>query len=129
MNTNYIREKIRSLRIAKGITQKEMGERLYMDERTYGKIERGEKKSMDILLLTSIADKLNVDLDVLLVKEKANTPGPAVAGTGNPAMIQVLIEAHEVLTQDIRQLKEEIRRMILSQQEALRMLRQTEQVG
>ncbi len=125
MDINYIREKIKSLRLARGITQREMGDRLYMDERTYGKIERGEKKSMDILLLTSIADKLNVSLDVLLVKEK--TPGHVQEqdpeNTEHTGHIRMLVAAHEVLLEDIQQLKAEIRKMVSTQQEALRMLR------
>ncbi len=125
MDINYIREKIKSLRLARGITQREMGDRLYMDERTYGKIERGEKKSIDILLLTSIADKLNVDLETLLGKENTATAEQAAATTGSPD-IHSLVEAHQALREEIQQLKDEIKTMISSHQEALRILRHSE---
>ncbi len=125
MDITYIREKIKLLRRTKGITQKEMGNRLYMDERSYAKIERGEKKSIDILLLTSIADKLNVDLETLLGKENTATAEQAAATTGSPD-IHSLVEAHQALREEIQQLKDEIKTMISSHQEALRILRHSE---
>lgn len=128
MDITYIREKIKLLRRTKGITQKEMGSRLYMDERSYAKIERGEKKSIDILLLTSIADKLNVDLETLLGKENtaaATQAANTTTTTGNTD-IHSLIEAHQALREEIQQLKDEIKTMISSHQEALRILRHSE---
>lgn len=125
MDITYIREKIKLLRRTKGITQKEMGNRLYMDERSYAKIERGEKKSIDILLLTSIADKLNVDLETLLGKENTVTAEQSAATTGSPDL-HSLVEAHQALREEIQQLKDEIKTMISSHQEALRILRHSE---
>lgn len=124
MDITYIREKIKLLRRTKGITQKEMGSRLYMDERSYAKIERGEKKSIDILLLTSIADKLNVDLETLLGKE--HTPPEPHPETANNTDLHCLIEAHQALREEIQQLKDEIKVMISSHQEALRILQRSE---
>lgn len=124
MDITFIREKIKLLRRTKGITQKEMGNRLYMDERSYAKIERGEKKSIDILLLTSIADKLNVDIETLLGKEApaAGQQPEAVSDAG----IRSLLEAHQELKGEIQQLKDEIKVMIMNHKEALRMLKRAE---
>ena len=124
MDITFIREKIKLLRRTKGITQKEMGSRLYMDERSYAKIERGEKKSIDILLLTSIADKLNVDIETLLGKEAppAGQQPEAVSDAG----IHSLIEAQQELKEEIQQLKDEIKVMITNHKEVLRMLKRAE---
>lgn len=126
MDITFIREKIKLLRRTKGITQKEMGNRLYMDERSYAKIERGEKKSIDILLLTSIADKLNVDIEILLGKEappvKAEQPAEALTDSG----ISSLIESQRALKEEIQQLKDQVKIMIISHQEALRILKRSE---
>lgn len=124
MDITSIREKIKLLRRTKGITQKEMGSRLYMDERSYAKIERGEKKSIDILLLTSIADKLNVDIETLLGKD--TPPSQPHAETVSDADIHSLIAAQQALRDEIQQLKDEIKLMISSHQEALRILRHSE---
>jgi transcriptional regulator with XRE-family HTH domain len=125
MDITFIREKIKLLRRTKGITQKEMGNRLYMDERSYAKIERGEKKSIDILLLTSIADKLNVDIEILLGKE---SPPPAehVNDALTDLGINSLIESQKALREEIQQLKDQVKIMITNHQEALRILRQSE---
>lgn len=66
MDICHIRNNIKLLRRSRGITQKEIAVKLFMDERTYSKIERGEKKSMDIRLLSSIADILETDVHTLL---------------------------------------------------------------
>lgn len=61
-----IRNNIRLLRKSRGITQKEIACKLFIEERTYSKIERGEKKSIDISLLTAIAGILQTDITHLL---------------------------------------------------------------
>lgn len=125
MDITFIREKIKLLRRTKGITQKEMGNRLYMDERSYAKIERGEKKSIDILLLTSIADKLNVDIETLLGKESPPPPEPA-NDTIIDLSINSLIESQKALREEIQQLKDQVKIMITNHQEALRIIKHSE---
>ena len=75
MDICHIRNNIKLLRRSKGITQKEIAVRLFMDERTYSKIERGEKKSMDIRLLSSIADILETDV-LALIHEPSSVTVP-----------------------------------------------------
>ena len=75
MDICHIRNNIKLLRRSKGITQKEIAVKLFMDERTYSKIERGEKKSMDIRLLSSIADILETDV-LALIHEPSNVTVP-----------------------------------------------------
>jgi len=67
-----MRTKIKTLREGKGISQSQMAEKLHMDERNYKRIESGEKKTMDIGLLNSIAEALEVDMPDLLVSESVH---------------------------------------------------------
>ena len=60
-------KKIKAHRKEQGLTQKELANSLFMDERNYAKIERGQKKTLDVILLLSIAEALEVDI-VKLIK-------------------------------------------------------------
>ena len=62
MRHDFIREHIRSTREGKGFTQQEMAEKLGMDERTYARIERGEKKNIAWETLCDIANVLEKDV-------------------------------------------------------------------
>lgn len=66
MDPLQIRRNIKHLRNAKGMTQKEMAEALFMDERTYSNFERGVKKSIDIKLLLAISAILGTDMNKLI---------------------------------------------------------------
>jgi len=70
-STNFMpykqtRKLIKKLRTIKGISQKEMAERLFMDERSYRRIENDEKKSLDPVLLIRICEALGLDKSFLL---------------------------------------------------------------
>jgi len=69
MSTLAIRSKVKTLRESKGISQSQMAERLHMDERTYKRIENGEKKLLDLELLDRIAKALETDWTELVKDE------------------------------------------------------------
>ena len=128
MNLSYIRSNIKKLRRAKGTTQREMALRLYMDERTYAKIERGVNKSMDIRLLSAIADILDTDVASLLedqltespLKEKMavkSEPGKAPVPDSPPD------PGNAALLQEIIALKADIRELIEFQKRAMKLLK------
>jgi len=66
MDAQDIRFNIKLLRRQKGITQKMIAEKLYIDERTYAKMERGENKLIDIRMLHAIAQILGVEVGALI---------------------------------------------------------------
>lgn len=72
MTTSKICKKIKEHRTKKGMTQKELANALFMDERNYAKFERGQKKSIDVFLLQSIADVLKINILELLYKKEEN---------------------------------------------------------
>lgn len=127
MDLNSIRCNIKRLRKSARITQKEMAFKLFMDERTYSKFERGENKSMDIRLLASIASILEIDLPVLLQNSmEQECPTPQLSENGHhhydlnhngSAVRQTDIE------QEIRTLKEEVRALISYHKETLKMIK------
>jgi transcriptional regulator with XRE-family HTH domain len=109
-----------------------MALRLYMDERTYAKIERGVNKSMDIRLLSAIADILETDVSTLLqnpltIPDQAarkEIPEPSALANhetrennGNPQHENV------TLLKEILSLKEEVKALMEFQRRAIRMLR------
>ena len=69
MSTLAVRSKIKTMRETRGISQSQMAEKLHMDERNYKRIESGEKKTIDIDLLSRIAEVLEVDIPELLTTE------------------------------------------------------------
>jgi transcriptional regulator with XRE-family HTH domain len=128
MNLSYIRSNIKKLRRAKGTTQREMALRLYMDERTYAKIERGVNKSMDIRLLSAIADILDTDVASLLEdqstvnisKEKSDekTEPGKISGLDHPTD-----PGTAALLKEIIALKADIRELIEFQKKAMKLLK------
>jgi len=72
MSTLTVRSKIKTMRETRGISQSQMAEKLQMDERNYKRIESGEKKTIDIDLLSRIAEVLEVDIPELLTTEVMN---------------------------------------------------------
>jgi transcriptional regulator with XRE-family HTH domain len=120
MDLNSIRCNIKRLRKSARITQKEMALKLFMDERTYSKFERGENKSMDIRLLASIASLLEIDLPVLLKdteEQEVNSckQQELQANSEYPSAIDI--------EKEIRTLKEEVHELILYHKEALKLLK------
>jgi transcriptional regulator with XRE-family HTH domain len=121
MDLNSIRCNIKRLRKSARITQKEMALKLFMDERTYSKFERGENKSMDIRLLASIASLLEIDFSALLQdaeEQQANSHKEQDhLNYGYPSSTSIDIE------KEIRTLKEEVHELIMYHKEVLRLLK------
>ena len=128
MDLNSIRCNIKRLRKSARITQKEMAFKLFMDERTYSKFERGENKSMDIRLLASIASILEIDLPVLLQHSmEHDSPPPQLVENGQHHHHEFNHNGqavkHTDIEQEIRTLKEEVRALISYHKEALKMIK------
>lgn len=128
MNLSYIRSNIKKLRRAKGTTQREMALRLYMDERTYAKIERGVNKSMDIRLLSAIADILDTDVASLLEDQLTVSPSKEKT-TEKPESGKIPTpdnppdHGNAALLQEIMALKADIRELIEFQKRAMKLLK------
>jgi len=131
MILSYVRFNIKRLRRIKGTTQREMALRLYMDERTYAKIERGVNKSMDIRLLSAIADILETDVPSLLQNpQTVAAPTPKSAPIAPPDPEPETIPAKPTpasdqrsLLEEILSLKEEVRALVEFQKKAIRLFR------
>lgn len=129
MDICHIRNNIKLLRRSRGITQKEIAVKLFMDERTYSKIERGEKKSMDIRLLSSIADILETDMFTLLkspgifTQEQSHNLHPVVADDEMYNHIHTLQQAQMDMMLEIKHIEESISQLINVNQTTLNQLR------
>jgi transcriptional regulator with XRE-family HTH domain len=128
MDICHIRNNIKLLRRSKGITQKEIAVKLFMDERTYSKIERGEKKSMDIRLLSSIADILETDVFTLLQSPSTNTESihnqhPVMVDDEMYSHIHSLQQTQMDLMLEIKHIEESISQLINVNQTTLNQLR------
>lgn len=128
MDICHIRNNIKLLRRSKGITQKEIAVKLFMDERTYSKIERGEKKSMDIRLLSSIADILETDVFTLLQSPSTNTEPihnqhPVMVDDEMYSHIHSLQQTQMDLMLEIKHIEESISQLINVNQTTLNQLR------
>lgn len=71
MDNNKIGKFISSLRKDKGLTQQELGERLYVTDKAVSKWERGLSLP-DITILESLAKELDVEISEILHGEKGN---------------------------------------------------------
>jgi len=67
INVSEIGQRIKKFRNARGLTQQEVAQKLRIGVRNYAKIERGERKILDVLLILEIAVLLNADLMELLI--------------------------------------------------------------
>lgn len=128
MDIYHIRNNIKLLRRSRGITQKEIAVKLFMDERTYSKIERGEKKSMDIRLLSSIADILETDVFTLLrspsAQESPNNLHSIMVDDEMYSHIHTLQQAQMDMMHEIKHIEERITQLITVNQTTLHQLRQ-----
>jgi transcriptional regulator with XRE-family HTH domain len=127
MDICHIRDNIKRLRRSRGITQKEIAVKLFMDERKYSKIDRGEKKSMDIRLLSSIADILETDMFTLL-KSPSTTTEPLY--NQHPVIddevynhIHTLQQTQMDMMVEIKHIEESISQLINVNQSTLNQLR------
>jgi transcriptional regulator with XRE-family HTH domain len=100
-----------------------------MDERTYSKIERGEKKSMDIRLLASIADILETDMFTLLKSPGTSTqelPHNQHQVSADDEMynhLHILQQAQMDMMLEIKHIEESISQLINVNQTTLSQLR------
>jgi transcriptional regulator with XRE-family HTH domain len=128
MDICHIRNNIKLLRRSKGITQKEIAVKLFMDERTYSKIERGEKKSMDIRLLSSIADILETDVLTLIhgpsnTAEALHNQHAALVDDEMYSHIHSLQQTQMDMMLEIKHIEESISQLINVNQTTLNQLR------
>jgi len=124
MDLNYIRLNIKNKRRAAGITQREMSTKLFMDERTYSKIERGEKKSVDIGLLSSIADILGTDINTLMIDPaKRNDLEDVIAVQKANALQNSANEEQRNMMAEIKALQDEVRELILCHKQTMDLLK------
>lgn len=86
-NEDLIRKRIRNLREATGMSQGDLAFKLGIDERTYARLERGERKQLDLHLLSAIASAMGIDLLNLLtpVFEKQTSEKPLADAKPKPA--------------------------------------------
>jgi transcriptional regulator with XRE-family HTH domain len=116
MILTHIRSNIKRLRKSKGITQREMSLRLFMDERTYAKMERGTNKSMDIRILSSIAEVLETDITELIQQPVEEENGKQETAK------TVEDESGQDLLQEVRELKKVIKELADFQKKALHLI-------
>jgi len=74
INLTDIGQRIKKYRHARNLTQQEVAMQLCIEVRNYAKIERGERKILDVLLILDISYILEVDLMELLTGEKTKIP-------------------------------------------------------
>ncbi len=131
MELTAIRCNIKKLRKLAGITQKEMAAKLFIEERTYSKIERGEQKSMDIRFVASIADILHTKVCTLLQDplQPTTEQAPALVADATETAqehacgINVPKTKQWDIALEIRMLKEEIRELVSFHKETLKLLK------
>lgn len=108
-----------------------MAAKLFIEERTYSKIERGEQKSMDIRFVASIADILNTKVCTLLQDPMEIHPGTVtpVAEAAPEAEHEHICGMPSAQTKqwdiamEIRLLKEEIKELVSFHKETLQLLK------
>jgi transcriptional regulator with XRE-family HTH domain len=98
MKSQIVLNNIKNKRKLLGITQKEMASKLYMDERTYSKIERGGKKTVDIAFISTIAELLQTDIATLL-----ESPAEDWTGSNNWPVQESSLLASPPYTEDWQQ--------------------------
>jgi len=87
--------KITSIRLARGYTQDYVAKKIGMDQRSYSKIEKGEKVKMDDMLLSQIADALGVSVEDIkcptpIIMSFQNAESFNKQSSLNPALIDAL---------------------------------------
>ena len=63
--------RLKELRKAKGLTQKQVGNDLYIPQNTYSNYERGER-TPPLVVLKVLADYFDVSVDYLIEHEKTS---------------------------------------------------------
>lgn len=106
MNTKIVLDNIKKRRKALGLTQKDVANRLFMDERNYSKIERGCKKSIDLNLVFNLSEILETSIVELLREDKTEV----VENTSsNETMMNILFNVLSRVSEQQQQLVNEIK--------------------
>ena len=106
MNTKIVLDNIKKRRKALGLTQKEVANRLFMDERNYSKIERGCKKSIDLNLIFSLSEILEASIVELLKEEKVEVVENTAS---NETMMTILFNLLSRVSEQQQQLVNEMK--------------------
>ena len=113
MNTKFVLENIKKRRKALGLTQKDVANELFMDERTYSKIERGCKKSIDLALIFELSRILDISIVALLKDEQtASVEEEASKETMMNIMFNMMnrmSEQQQLLAQELKLMQSKLR--------------------
>lgn len=124
MEIENIRKNIKQLRKAKGFTQKDMAAKLFIDERTYSKIERGEQKSMDVRFILSVANILEMDpLNILKGAFTATEHTDTQKQTDTTKTIDNCLQQFNDAMSDFVNLKQEFKSIMEQQKQILETLK------
>lgn len=105
MEADFVLENLKKRRLALGMTQKDIALKLFMDERTYSKIERGLKKSLDLNMMFSLAEILGTTV-VDMLQQAEDTQ--RAADTCQPDMLKDIIDMLEQVSEQQIHLAKEL---------------------
>lgn len=107
MSSIPLSKNIKQLRKSKGLTQKDIAAKLLINERTYSKFERGEKKTIDIKFLTSVAKALEIDVVSLIkVEKEIEAPVLPLPSKDYYLFLQILKQLKQSKYEIIREVKQ-----------------------
>jgi transcriptional regulator with XRE-family HTH domain len=106
MNTKIVLDNIKKRRKALGLTQKDVANRLFMDERNYSKIERGCKKSIDLSLIFSLSEILETSIVTLLTEDQKET---MEENASNETMLSIMFNVLSKVSDQQQQLANEMK--------------------
>lgn len=125
MELDPIRCNIKRLRKQAGITQKEIANKLFIDERTYSKIERGAQKSLDIRFVAEIATILQTEICTLLnAPEHMEDKKLAMAESATCHSQLHAFDDFSDAKMELQQLKIQVQELVRCNMETLRLLKQ-----
>ena len=128
MLTLTVRHRIKYHRGNKGISVPEMAELLNMNERSYYRIESGEKKSIELELLYRISEVLHIPIEELIQGDQIIV-GDVTNGIGvNIGSKKVTIDSHntdfnpelQALIQSLHSIVEEQQKLLSQQVEIIK---------
>ena len=125
MELDPIRCNIKRLRKQAGITQREIANKLFIDERTYSKIERGAQKSLDIRFVAEIATILQTEICTLLNRPSTTTNHIETVEETNSCSSHSSINEDFLLAKlELQELKMQVQELVKCNMETLRLLKQ-----
>ena len=125
MELDPIRCNIKRLRKQAGITQREIANKLFIDERTYSKIERGAQKSLDIRFVAEIANILQTEICTLL-NDPQHTSDKKFNIAESPSCHNQILSYDDFsdAKMELQQLKIQVQELVRCNMETLRLLKQ-----